>query len=178
MVGADYECIAWSGRKMYPDFTLPEIYDRILPAQAGSRWPGDRTPPDAVLINLCTNDLYAEQLPDRAGWVRAYRKFVARLRRDAPGATIYCALGSMRNNLSTTGRTPLTTAREWIGEVVEECQKSGDAKVHPLEFAVQRPANGIGANNHPSVRTHQIMAEKLTGVLRADLGWHPVAQDE
>ena len=170
-VGADYECIAWSGRKMYPDFTIPEIYDRTLPADSGSRWPGDRPPPDAILINLCTNDLYAQRLPDRARWVRAYCDFIARLRRSAPRATIYCALGSMLNDIPTSGRAPLTTAREWIGEVVVESRKSGEAKVRLLEFAVQDPADGLGANNHPSVRTHQIMAEKLTGVLRADLGW-------
>ncbi len=30
-LGADYACVAWSGRKMWPDNTVPEIYDRALP---------------------------------------------------------------------------------------------------------------------------------------------------
>ena len=170
-VGADYECIAWSGRKMYPDFTISEVYNRTLPTQAGSRWPGDRPPPDAILINLCTNDFYAQRLPDRAGWVKAYRDFVARLRRDAPGATIYCAIGSMMTDRYPPDRQSLTLAREWINEVVEGCRGAGDPKVHLLEFAVQRSADGLGAGSHPSVRTHQIMAEKLIGALRANLDW-------
>ncbi len=169
--GADYECIAWSGRKMYPDNTIPEVYDRTLPADRGSRWPGDGQPPDAILINLCTNDFYASQLPDRAGWVKAYRGFIARLRKEAPEAMIYCALGSMLVDNHSPGRPSLTYARQWIEEVVADCREAGEAKVWFLEFATQRPADGLGANNHPSVRTHQLMAEKLTGALHADLGW-------
>ncbi len=167
--GADYECIAWSGRKMYPDNTIPEVYDRTLPTEPGSRWPGGGQPADAILVNLCTNDFHAPTLPDRAGWVKAYRGFVARLRKDAPEATIYCALGSML--MDDPGRPSLTYARQWIEEVVADCRAAGDAKVRFLEFATQRPADGLGVNNHPSVRTHQIMAGVLTGALRADLGW-------
>lgn len=170
-VGADYQCIAWSGRKMHPNFTIPEVYDRTLPADAGSHWPGDREKPDAILVNLCTNDFNVPELPDRAAWVRAYRDFLARLRREAPQATIYCALGPMMSDGYPKGRPSLSTAREWIGEVVKGCQDAGDPKVRFLEFAPQQAVNGIGANWHPSVRTHQIMADKLTAAVRTDLGW-------
>src|SRR5690349_19847558 len=30
-LNAQYLCIAWSGRKMSPNFTLPEIYDLAIP---------------------------------------------------------------------------------------------------------------------------------------------------
>ena len=170
-VGADYECIAWSGRKMYPDNTIPEIFDRTLPRDRGSRRAGDQKKPDVMLVNLCTNDFSFPKVPDHGGWVKAYRGFVARLRRDAPQATIYCALGSMMADGSPAGRPSLTMAREWIQEVVKDCNDAGDAKVRFLEFEPQQAANGYGANFHPSVRTHQIMAEKFVGAMRTDLGW-------
>ena len=170
-VGADYECIAWSGRKMYPDNTIPEIFDRTLPRERGSHWVGDKERPDAILVNLCTNDFGFPKVPDHDGWVKAYREFVARLRRDTPQAVIYCALGSMMADGYPAGRPSLTTARAWIEEVVKDCNDAGDAKVRFLEFEPQQAANGYGANAHPSVRTHQIMAEKFTGALRADLHW-------
>ena len=170
-VGADYECIAWSGRKMYPDNTLPEIFDRTLPVDPASRWPGDKEKPDVILVNLCTNDFRFPQPPDHGGWVKAYREFVALLRRDAPQATIYCALGSMMSDGYPAGRPSLTTAREWIQEVVKGCNDAGDAKVRFLEFDKQQAANGLGANYHPSVRTHQLMAEKFVAAMRADLHW-------
>ncbi len=171
-VGADYECIAWSGRKMYPDNTIPEIYDRTLPRTVSSHWGGDPQKPDVILVNLCTNDFNVRRLPDRARWVPAYRDFLARRRRDAPQATIYCALGSMLYDGFPTGDRPsLTMAREWIQEVVKGCRDAGDARVHFLEFEPQQAANGYGAGNHPSVRTHQIMAEKFVGAMGADLKW-------
>ena len=170
-VVADYKCIAWSGRTMHPNFPLPEVYDHTLPADAGSHWPGDREKPDAIVVNLCTNDFNVPELPDRAGWVRTYHEFLVRLRREAPQATIYCALGPMMSDGYPRGRPSLSTAREWIGEIVKSCQDAGDSKVRFLEFAPQQAADGIGANWHPSVRTHQIMADKLTAALRTDLGW-------
>ncbi|MBE7211926.1 MAG: GDSL family lipase [Gluconacetobacter diazotrophicus] len=170
-VGADYECIAWSGRKMYPDDTIPTIFDRTLPLDRASHWAGDKEKPDAILVNLGTNDFDAARPPDHAGWVKAYREFVARLRRDAPQAVVYCALGPMLSDGYPAGRPSLTTAREWIREVVKDCNDAGDTRVRFLEFAPQRAADGIGANNHPSVRTHQRMAEKFVEAVRADLRW-------
>ncbi len=170
-LGADYECIAWSGRKMYPDNTLPGIYDLTLPRDPASHWAGDKEKPDVILVNLCTNDFRFPQPPEHAGWVKAYREFLARLRRGAPQATIYCALGSMMSDGYPSGRPSLTMAREWIQEVVKGCNDAGDDKVHFLEFAGQQAANGYGADWHPSVRTHQIMAEKLVGAIRTDLHW-------
>ena len=170
-LGADYECIAWSGRKLYPNNTIPEIYDRTLPRDGASRWAGDQVKPEVILVNLCTNDFGAPQSPEHAGWVKAYREFLVRLRRDAPQATIYCALGSMMSDGYPAGRQALSTAREWIQEVVKGCNDAGDGKVHFLEFAGQQAANGFGADWHPSVRTQQIMAEKFVEAIRADLHW-------
>ncbi len=170
-VGADYECIAWSGRKMYPDNTISEVYGRTLPSDVKSRWPGDKEKPDVILINLCTNDLLVARLPDHDGWVKAYRDFVARLRTEAPRATIYCALGSMMVDQPPPGRPFLTTARTWIQEVVKASHDAGDANVRFLEFEPQRAVNGLGAGYHPSVRTQQIMAEKFVGALRTDMHW-------
>ena len=170
-VGADYECIAWSGRKMYPDNTIPAIFDRTLPRDQASHWAGDAAKPEVVLINLCTNDLNAARLPDREEWVKAYREFVSRLRRDAPQAMIYCALGPVLKDGGPEGRASLTLAREWIQEVVKGSHDAGDDRVRLLEFEPRRAADGFGAGGHPNVRTHQIMAEKFVAAMRADLGW-------
>lgn len=170
-LGADYECIAWSGRKLWPTSTLPEIYDRILPREPSSRWNGDGHPPDVLLVNLCTNDFAAKELPDRARWVKAYRDFLARLRQEAPQATLYCAIGPMVKDGYPAGRPSHALASEWIKQVVAESNAAGDARVRYLEFERQRMADGIGSDWHPSVRTHEIMATQLVSALRADLHW-------
>lgn len=37
-LGAEYMCIAWSGKKMWPNNTIPELYDEIIPTEPGKKW--------------------------------------------------------------------------------------------------------------------------------------------
>jgi len=171
---ADYTCIAWSGKKLWPDNTILSLYDQILPPQAEPAWKFDAPKPQAVLINLCTND-FGRGDPEEEGWVKAYHSFIDQVRKNYPDATIYLALGSMMNDW-TLIRHPLSDARGYIQRVVKECNAAGDTKIHFLEFSPQDPvADGMGADGHPSAKTDQIMADKLMGVLQKDLGWIPVA---
>src|SRR5579872_1237898 len=55
-VGADVDIIAWSGRKMWPDNTIPAIYDLVLPTQPPPAYDFKGPVPKAVVINLATND--------------------------------------------------------------------------------------------------------------------------
>jgi len=170
--GADYTCIAWSGKKLWPDNTIVALYDRVLPAQPDSLWKYAPPKPDAVLINLCTND-FGRGDPEEEGWVKAYHAFIDQVRKNYPDATIYLALGSMMSDWPAE-RHPLTTARGYIQRVVTECNSAGDNKVHFLEFATQNEAiNGLGADWHPSVKTDQVMAQTFIDALKKDLGWTP-----
>ncbi len=171
ILNADYECIAWSGKKLWPNSTIPELYDRTMPRNAASHWPGDKQKPDVILINLCTNDMAAKDLPARDGWIKAYHDFLVHLRQDAPQTTIYCALSPMVHDGYPAGRESRTLAKEWIERTVMDSNAAGDAKVHYIEFERQNPSDGIGADWHPSVNTHKIMAEKFLAAMRADLHW-------
>jgi len=173
-LGAEYTCIAWSGRTLWPDFSIPEVFDRTLPHNPDSLWSGDAQKPDVILINLCTNDFGRKVIPDEEKWVGAYHQFIAHLRKGAPGATLYCAHGPMLTDFFPPGAKVATKARLYIQRVVKEENDRGDAKVHYLEFETQnRGLNGIGADWHPNVKTHQIMAAKFLGVLHHDLSWVP-----
>lgn len=168
-LGADYLCMAYSGKKMWPDNTMPALYDRALTDDASSTWDFSRYTPDVVLINLATND-FGKKIPDEAGWVAAYEAFIARLRTHYPKAEIYCAIGTMMGDWGKN--KPLTTLRGYLAKVVADRAAAGDTQVHVLDFGVQDMAkNGIGADWHPSKKTHELMAEKLVATLRKDLGW-------
>ena len=69
MTHADPTIVAWSGRKMYPDNTMPEIFDYVLPQEKKGMAHDDPTT-QAVLINLATND-FGQAPPDRirTAWV-------------------------------------------------------------------------------------------------------------
>lgn len=168
-LGAEYVCVAWSGKKMWPNNTLPELYDRAVPQDAKSQWNFSQWAPDVVLINLATNDFNKEN-PEEAGWTGAYKAFIARLRTHYPKADIYCATSPMMGDFGSP-RKPRTTARQYLDKVVADLNAAGDKKVRIIEFAVQKPQHGIGADWHPSVKTHEVMAQKMIETLRADLKW-------
>ncbi len=163
-LGAEYVCLAWSGRTMWPKNTMGAIYDLTLPLDPGSQWDFSRWTPDAVVINLSTND-FAGGTPDQKGWTSAYEAFVARVRRNYPHAALYCATSPMM-----AGK-PGATAQSYLTQIVADENAAGDKNVRLLIFETQDGKNGFGADWHPSLKTHQIMADKLAATLRSDLGW-------
>jgi lysophospholipase L1-like esterase len=168
--GADYTCIAWSGRTMWPGNTMNEVYDRTLPTDTASRWNFSQWTPDVVVINLSSNDFAPKVFPEEEGWVKGYRAFIARVRKNYPRAVIYCTSSPMlwaeRDKVS----------RQYLHRIVDEENKSGDKKVHFLDFKTQNPANGLGAAWHPNVKTQGIMAENLADALERDLKWQAVSK--
>jgi len=169
-LGADYSCIAWSGRKMWPDNTIPEIYRRTLPQDPTSTWDHSLYPPDAVLVNLGTND-FREGIPEPGPWSLAYREFVQRLRSLYPGAHIFCAIGPMMTDEWPAGQQHLSTIRHYVQDVVHGFEQHGVKNIHFLEFPTQDPADGCGASWHPGLKTHRKMADLLQKALEEKLGW-------
>lgn len=166
-LGAEYVCIAWSGRTMWPKNTMGEVYDKTLPTVSGSQWDFSRWIPDIVVINLSTND-FAGGVPDREGWIGGYRAFLAHLRKHYPRATLYCATSPM------LGGDHSRIAKDYLAQVVRDEKAAGNTRIHLLVFETQDAANGFGADWHPSVKTHRRMAEHLTHTLQNDQGWKPV----
>ena len=167
-LNADFVCIAWSGRLMWPTNTMDEVYGRTLPTDPSSRWEFVRWTPDVVVINLGTNDFYAKTLPDDAGWIGGYRAFLARVRKNYPRALIYCATSPMLWGDKDT------LERKDLNRIVDEEHQKGHANVRFLDFKTQNPADGLGADWHPNVKTHEIMADTLTTALESDLKWKSV----
>jgi hypothetical protein len=160
--------VAFSGRKMWPDNTTPELYDRTLTFDPTNPWDFSKYTPDAIVINLATND-FGRGIPDETGWAGAYVAFIHRLREHAPKARIYCAIGTMMSDLPPN--KPLTALHRYLDKVVADCKAKGDLNVSILDFGTQDPANGIGADWHPSQKTQELMGAQLAGALKKDLGW-------
>jgi len=168
---AEYMCIAWSGRKMWPDNTIPEIYGRTLPGDAQSRWEFSAWDPQVIVINLGTND-FGKGNPDEKGWTDGYKAFVKTLRVRYPAAAIYCAVGSMMSDSWPPEKKALSTIRGYLTRMIDELSKAGDKNIRYLEFAPQDiNANGVGADWHPNVKTNRIMADTLVAAVKKDLGW-------
>ncbi len=166
-LNADVTILAWSGRKMWPDNTVPEIYDLTLPALPEPKWDFHGPVPDAVVINLATND-FGKENPDEAKWTGAYAAFIRRVWSHYPRAQIYVAMGSMMSDGWPPEHRALSTLRSYLAHLVTQVS---DARVHQIEFDVQQESDGIGADWHPNLRTHAKMAARLTAAIRRDLHW-------
>lgn len=173
-VGAEYVCIAWSGKKMAPDNTIPEIYGRALPTDKNNTFDTTQWVPDVILINLSTND-FNKADPDQEMWTKAYKDFVLRLRKDYPNAAVYMATSPMLWN--SEKRKQRDVLRKYLDRIQSELRaETGDqANFRIMPFPQQKQENGLGADWHPSVKTNEVMAAQFAEALKADLGWDAAA---
>lgn len=165
-LGAEATIIAWSGRKLWPDNTIPEIYDLAVPTDPASAGDGKgMVAPEAVVVNLGTND-FGLQNPDEDGWTGAYEAFVARLRKRYPRAIVFLATGSMMTDTWPPNNRALSTIKGYLDRLVERLRKKGEVRVQRLDYEPQRAADGYGSAWHPNAVTHRRMAEKTVAAMR------------
>jgi lysophospholipase L1-like esterase len=140
-----------------------------LPTRATSRWDFGRWKPDAVVIDLGTNDF---SLGDPgAAFLTAHQALVTRVRQNYPSALIVIALGPMLSDLWPVGAQALTQARARLTALVAGFNAAGDPQVRLIEFPNQDGAPSFGCRNHPSAATHRQLADQLARFLRQQLGW-------
>jgi len=168
---AELSTIAWSGKGVVCNYgddassctdPLPTYYDRILPNRADSVWDFSRFQPDAVVINLGTNDLSTNTDPDQATFESGYKALLVRVRHAYPNARILCTNGPMLSG------TDLNNVRLYIGDAVAEL---ADPNISTFEIATQDGSDGFGCDSHPSLERHKKMATVVTAALKTALGW-------
>ncbi len=168
-VNADYVAIAASGKKLHPDNTIVSLYDRVLANAGTPKWDFSSWIPDAVVINLATND-FSKENPEESAWIAAYVDFIKQIQSRYPKAVVYCTLGPMISNWPGD-RKPRTVLLGHFEKIVAQANAAGGAGVHFVDFGTQAQHHGIGAQWHPSVKTHSLMADKLVAAFKRDLGW-------
>lgn len=173
-LGADLVTIAWSGKGVVCNYgdaadsckdPLPTYYDRALPDRSNSVWDFSKFQPDAVVVNLGTNDFSTQQDPSQSEFESAYKSFLQHIREKYPTAYILCTNGPMLSG------TDLTTVRSYIENVVKALKNAGDTKVGTFEITPQQQADGYGCDWHPSCATHQKVADALETALKKALSW-------
>jgi endoglucanase len=169
-LGADASILAASGWGIYSDNSgstsnvLPNVYANTVGGQASPAW-SFSAKPQAVLINLGTNDFSANMSLPESSFSTAYKAFVGTVHEKYPDALILCAIGPL---LYGTG---LTNATAYINALVTELNAAGNQKVKVLDFGQQNASLGTGCDWHPNVAENQRMADLLTKELRNSLGW-------
>lgn len=167
---ADYHCIAWSGKKLWPDNDMPSIAGLTLPKDSSIHWDASQWVPQVIVVNLGSNDFYPDN-PDKTGWVNACMSFIQTLRADDPKAMMYLTLGPMMSDTDPPGHHALSTLRDYLNTVVAQREALGDKRIRLLEFEQEDPTTGVGAEGHPNIETHEEMGERLVAAIQSDLRW-------
>jgi lysophospholipase L1-like esterase len=162
---AEYVAVAISGRGVYRNYadaagtTLPVAHDTTLPDDSGApAWNFARYSPDVVVVNLGTND-FSPPGPDHDAFKAAYTAFLQKIRSNYPSALLLAVVGPMLNDGFPPGVMAWTTIQADVAGVVEALRSGGDDNVHYL--ALQPQSSPYGEDWHPTVATHQSMADAV-----------------
>lgn len=181
-LGADYSMVSVSGIGVVSNYTsagvknddnvMPKFYEKIgytwsafgdWSSPAKMDWDFDKYQPEAVVVNLGTNDssYVANDATRKAEFVTAYVDFLKKIRKNNPDATIFCTLGIMGADL--------------YPQVEEAAKKytaqTGDTNITCMKFDNQNMADGICVDWHPSEKTHAKAAAKLSAYIKEVMGW-------
>ena len=172
---AEYMAVAYSGRGVVRNYdggsakTLPDMYLNSIPdGSSSTEWDIHQFTPDVLTINLGTNDfsvgLEVEEVAAfREEFELGLLEFVETLRRYYPHAAIILAEGPMLSDGYPAGLRALTSVRDAMEAVVAARAADGDENVYYLDLGTQ--SSPYGEDWHPTVETHQRMAETLMGLI-------------
>lgn len=153
----------------YPE-TMEQIFDRLNPTDANSKWDFKQYTPEVIVINLFQNDASLTRSPTRPEYlakfpsgppteayiVASYKKLLQSIRSKNPDAQIICALGNM--DASKEGLP-------WAGYIQSAVNQLKDKKVLVHIFPYKNTPG------HPTIKEQQAMADDLIAFIDANIKW-------
>lgn len=168
-LGAQCALVSYGGRGIIRDWqgirdtnNAPQFYELALPDDPGAFWDPQRYVPDAVGIQLGTND-FNQGIPDENEFVNAYVEFIRVVRRDAPKAWIVVMDSPIVNNDAKGPRR--TVLHAYLEEIVRRVRSDR------VVLASLKHYPGVPNNGHPTGPEHEEIASELEPVFRRLLGW-------
>lgn len=165
---AELSTIAWSGKGVVVNYggdtsspPMPAYFERAVPQDSSHAW-AFSWQPDAVIVNLGTNDYSTDNDPEADAFVDGYEALLLNVRSRYRSAYILCTVGPLLSGAD------LSTARTNIAAAVARRNDAGDDRVAAYDLAPNNPSPGC--DWHPNVAAHAAMAEELAVPLAAALG--------
>lgn len=170
---AQYQLIAKSGIGVMVSWfplIMPEMYDRLDPLDANSKWDFSKYTPDIVVINLLQNDSwliknpnhpefkhrFGETKPSEEFIIQSYQNFVKTIRVKYPKAQIICMMG----NMDITKKDSL-----WPNYVEKAIVGLKDSKIHTLIVPFKETPG------HPKIKEQQDLANSLINFIDKNIKW-------
>jgi len=163
-LGADLHAIAWSGIGAWRSYgektpvnpTIGVRYPRTLADDPSSLWDKSQYTPDAIMINIGTNDYWQGSVTD--DYRAAMANLIAKVQSDYPSKPIYLIV------------SPMLTAERHAAQkqVLNSLAKD---KVKVFDLGESTGAEGFGCDYHPNRVTHARLGKVLEQSLKAELSW-------
>jgi lysophospholipase L1-like esterase len=169
-LGAEVSTIAGSGRGVVRNYpgdsidTMPQIYERSLATDPRSSW-GFDSEPQAVIINLGTNDLGNGKGDPGPRFATIYQSLVETIRSHYARALILCTIGPL------TSRAESAIVYGYIRTALAARAAAGDTRIALFDGIDPQTPDKYACSYHPNVAENAIMAAQLGAELRARLGW-------
>lgn len=161
---ANCTTLAISGKGIYKnccdsDVTMSELYKRIIVGDPTLLYDNRGFVPDAVLLNLGTNDQgHVVDNITIEGFTQTYADFLVNLTQvhGNPALPIFCGVG------------PITSVyAPWVKDAMYRAQAKGVSSLYYLDFS----SCTIDGCDHPGWIGHQEMFEVAKPIISARLGW-------
>ncbi len=174
---ADYSMFSTSGYGIITGYTdngqkheeqaIPQYYESLgfsynnfakTDAPQSIDWDFSKFVPDAVVINLGTNDdSYCQNdIEKQDEYSAAYVEFLKTVRKDNPDAVIVCTVGIMGGRIYPALATAVENYKS----------ETGDDNVYSFKFDQQLQEDGYAADWHPTEATHEKASDRLVEELQ------------
>ncbi|WP_430814816.1 SGNH/GDSL hydrolase family protein [Carboxylicivirga sp. RSCT41] len=144
--------------------TLPQRYHQSLDMDTSLHWDFAKWKPEAVVINLGTNDYSTNIRPDKAVFIDRYKRFIRNIRQYYGDVPIFCVSGPMVNEPAYSN----------VKEVVESSRVIyNDRNLYFIgipSFLLNKTSD-LGSDYHPSYQGQLKMAQHIIPSIANVLQW-------
>jgi lysophospholipase L1-like esterase len=169
-LGAEVSTIAASGRGVVRNYagdttgTMPLLYPLTLANDGAPLW-DFHIEPNAVVINLGTNDISNNKGDPGQAFQDTYQALLQTVRGKYPHAYIVCIIGPLLSG------SDLQTIEGYLQGAVTAVNAAGDTRVEFFNQIDPQPSSTEACQYHPNVAEQTTMGNQLATELRAKLGW-------
>lgn len=173
---ADYSLIAHSGLGIVRNYgdkqkistklaPMPARFDRVLETDTVKKWDFKQWIPDAVVVNLGTNDYSTLPYPDKAVFKRQYEKLIERIQEVYGSIPVFCVVGPMTNE----------PCYSIVKEVVDDynlIHKGARIYFAGIPSGLLNSTTDLGSDGHPSYRGQKKTSACLIPLLANVMNWN------